>query len=275
MSLDLDAFLSDQIDEIAKAVPLEVAPVQLRLALRANRFGVAVARVPRDFMSRDCDIFAAALFGRSVQDFEAAVILARRGLRAQSRAMVRSTFETALYCSAACRDLILDKGRTILPKKDEVKTTRFVEVLDEAHQRFRAQMAGQLKTMPEVTPENLAKLDELRGGLETPSKYQDINVKGLSEDLGLLDLHTLIYRTFSQDAHPSATSLEHHVVSANDRIAGLNLGPDYRQLADTLALGVCSLLVAAQAFTARFGIESERDALSGLVAEYKALPSLG
>ncbi len=273
MTLDQDAFLSDQIDGIAATVPLEVAPVELDLALRANRFAVAVARVPRAFLGLDSDIFAAALFGRSVQDFEAMVVLAKRGMRAQSRAMVRSTFETALYCTAACRDLVLDKGRS--NKKSDVTTNRFVEVLDESHQRFRSQMAVELQKMTEVTPELLAKLDGLLDILESPGKYQDINVKGLTEDLGLLDLYTLIYRPFSQDAHPSATSLDHHVVSSGGKITGLNIGPDYLQLADTLALGVCSLLVAARAFIGRFGVTSERDALEVLVADYKSLPALG
>jgi hypothetical protein len=73
-----------------------------------------------------------------------------------------------------------------------------------------------------------------------------------------------------QHAHPTATSLEHHIELTPDRkIAGLRIGPDYEQYADTLLLAVCSLLVALDGFLERFGDVHERRELAELCAGYR------
>jgi hypothetical protein len=88
----------------------------------------------------------------------------------------------------------------------------------------------------------------------------------------LADLYTVVYRSLSQDAHPSAISLQHHVeVSAEGKITGLHIGPDYLQFADTLALAACSLLVALDGFVDRFGTQEEQEALRALVNAYREL----
>jgi hypothetical protein len=227
---------------------------------------------PRDIHQRDADLFAVILLGRAIQDFEGAVLLGTRGLRAQSRTMVRSTFETALYCVAASYDIVLSKGAKIKLKKDEAPTTRFVEAFEGGHQRFRGQVAAELRNLPEVPAEQAAALAALVDEIGTPGKHQDIDLHGLAEDLGLSELYTVVYRPLSQDAHPSATSLQHHVeVSDTGKLAGLRIGPDYLQFADTLALAVCSLLVALDGFVVRFGTLEEREAMQVLVNGYREL----
>jgi len=184
--------------------------------------------------------------------------------------MVRSTCETALYCVAASRDMVLSQGATHKHKQGEAPTTRFVEAFDGGHQRFREKVAGELRQMPEV--EQDAALAVLLEEIGMPGKHQDIELHGLAKDLGLSDLYTVVYRTLSQDAHPSATSLQHHVeLSATGKIAGLRIGPDYLQFADTLALAACSLLVALDGFVDHFGTQEEREALQALVNAYREL----
>jgi len=60
-------------------------------------------------------------------------------------------------------------------------------------------------------------------------------------------------------------------VSAAAKIAGLRIGPDYLQFADTLALAACSLLVALDGFVGRFGTPEEREALQAFVNAYREL----
>jgi hypothetical protein len=272
MTLKTDGFLSPTIEGYAEQALRDYSPERVALVQQVNRFAVAVLRVERDLQARDADLFAAALFGRAVQDFEGAVILAARGLRAQSRSMVRSTFETALYCMAASRDLMLSQGARLPPKKDEAPTTSFVDAIMAGHNRFRAQMAVALQTMPEVPAEQATALNILLDDLGKPGQMQDINLKGLAQDLGQMDLFTVIYPPFSQDAHPSVTSLEHHLVLTPERkISGLRIGPDYEQYDDTLTLAVCSLLVALDGFLERFGTQEERQELQRLVAAYRGL----
>lgn len=272
MTLRRDGFLSTDIDTLADEAWRDYCPGHVALVEQINRFAIALLIVPRDIRQRDADLFAVTLLGRAVQDFEGAVLLATRGLRAQSRAMVRSTFETALYCVAASRDMVLSQGAKIKPKKGEPPTTRFVEAFEGAHQRFRGQVAAELRYMPEVPADGKAALDALLDEIGTPGKHQDIDLHGLAEDLGLSDLYTFVYRQLSQDAHPAATSLQHHVeVSASGKITGLRIGPDYLQFAETLALAVCSLLVALDGFVGHFGTPEEREALPALVNAYREL----
>jgi hypothetical protein len=272
MTLSRDGFLSTHVDALAEEVSRDRCPGHVALVEQINRFAVALLIVPRDIRQRDADLLAFTLLGRAVQDFEGAVLLGTRGLRAQSRAMVRSTFETALYCVAASRDMVLSQGAKIKPKKGEAPTTRFVDAFEGGHQRFRGQVAAELRNMPEVPAEQAASLDALREEIGTPGQHQDIDLYGLAKDLGLSDLYTVVYRPLSQDAHPSATSLQHHVeVTSTGEIAGLRIGPDYLQFADTLALAACSLLVALDGFVGRFGAQEEREALRSLVIAYRKL----
>lgn len=272
MSLEVDGFLCPTSDAQAVEAQRDYCPAHYALVERVNRFAVAVARVPRDLQRRDADLFAAMLLGRAIQDFEGAILLATRGLRAQSRSLVRSTFETALYCVAASRDLMLSQGARLKPKKDESPSITIVDAIEAGHQRFRAQMAIALQQIPEAPEEHAAALALLVEDIGNPGHLQDVDVKGLAEDLGQSGLYTTIYRPFSQDAHPSATSLEHHLVLTTDRkIAGLRIGPDYEQFDETLTLAVCSLLVALDGFVDRFGTADERQEMKDLAAAYRDL----
>lgn len=272
MTLSRDGFLSPQIDALADEALRDYCPGHVALVEQINRFAIALLKVPREIQQRDADLFALTLLGRAIQDFEGAVLLGTRGLRAQSRAMVRSTFESALYCVAASRDILLSQGVTLKSKKGEGSTTRFVEVFDSAHQRFRGQVAAELQTMQEVPAEQLVALGALLDEIGTPGRHPDIDIRGLAKDLSLSELYTVVYRPLSQDAHPSATSLEHHVeVSASGKITGLRIGPDYLQFADTLALAACSLLVALDAFVKRFGTPKELEDLQAVNHAYQKL----
>ena len=272
MTLAQDGFLSMEIDALAAEAFRDFAPAEMSLVERVNRFAIAVARAPRDLKERDADLFAAALLGRTVQDFEGAVILAGRGLRAQSRGAARATFETALYCAAAARDLILEQGARIKPKKGEAPTTRFVDAFKGGHQRFRGQMATELQEIPQTPQEHVGALMHLLDEIGTPGQHQDVDLRGLAEDLQLQQLYTVVYRPLSQDAHPSATSLQHHLeLTPEGKIAGLRIGPDYDEFADTLLLAVCSMLVALDGFLDRFGTPEELQYMKDLAARYRAL----
>ncbi len=272
LTLAQDGFLSLEIDALAAEAFRDFAPAEMSLVERVNRFAISVARVPRDLQRRDADLFAAALLSRAIQDFEGAVTLAGRGLRAQSRAAARATFETALYCAAAARDLVLEKGLRIKLKKGDASTTRFVDAFEGGHQRFRGQVATELQRIPETSQEHAGAMARVLDEIGTPGQHQDIDLRGLAEDLQLQHLFTVVYRPLSQDAHPSATSLQHHVeLTPQGKIAGLRIGPDYDQFADTLMLAACSMLVALDSFLDRFGTPEELEYMKDLAGRYRAL----
>lgn len=126
--------------------------------------------------------------------------------------------------------------------------------------------------MPGVPAEQSVALETLLDEIGAPGKQQDIDLRGLAEDLGLEDLYTGVYRQLSQDAHPSATSLQHHViVNASGKIEGLQIGPDYTQYVDTVVLAISSLLVALGAFVERLGTPDEAAEVKVLVNAYRQL----
>ncbi|WP_438391200.1 hypothetical protein [Caballeronia sp. DA-9] len=150
MTLSRDGFPSTHINALADEALRDYCPGHAALVEQINSFAIALLIVPRDIQQRDADLFAVTLLGRAVQDFEGAVLLGARGLRAPSRAMVRSIFETALYCVAASRDMVLSQGAKIKLKKGEAPWTRFVDAFDGGHQRFRGQVASELRDMLQV-----------------------------------------------------------------------------------------------------------------------------
>jgi hypothetical protein len=272
MTLEDEGFFSLEVDALATEALRDFAPDRVAIVRRANRFAIAVSRQAREIPDQDRDTYllAGTLLGRAIQDFEGAVTLASRGFRAQSRALVRATLETAMYCTAASRDQVLTKGAALKAKKDTASTTRFAEAIEGGHTRFRAKMAAELQAVPDLPPELAAMLAKLQR--EIGGQHQDVDLCGLAQDLGLSDLYTVIYRPLSQEVHPRATSLEHHVeLSEAGKIRGMRIGPDFTQFADTLTLAVCSLLVAVDGFLQRFGNDDERLELQSLAEAYCAL----
>jgi hypothetical protein len=273
MELYPDGFLSKDIDRHV-AECLEDFPRHAGLIDRANRVAMDFLRKPRSIPDENADLLTTLLFGRAVQDFEAAIFLAQHGFRAQSRSMVRSTFEAALYCQASSREISLLKGMSPQIKKGTGTALPFIDGLIGGHQRFRLATAKELRDMQELPSDHSEALSEVIDDLGPASSYKDIDIKGLAADLGFSDLYTVIYRSLSQDSHPSVTSLNHHVnLTPESKITGFHFGPDYEQFEETAAFAICSLLLAMEAFTIRCGSPEESEEVKSLTEAYRDLMS--
>lgn len=266
MTLQTDGFLSTDAPSDPIKLEPSISPFS-ELAVGVNRFLVALVKEQRDPPKSAADELMIALMGRLVHDFEAAVLLANRGFRAQSRSMARSTLETAIYCVAACRDLVLSQGTN---RRGTPAT--FVAAFIGAHERFRKRVAMEISALAETTPETKARLDELVKELRDAGPVLDVNLEGLTQDLGLFDLYTVLYRPLSQDSHPSATSVGHHFeVDATGQSRGFRIGPDYEQYGDTILAAVAAALLASEAFIAKAGTLAEENSRSMLFARYRFL----
>jgi len=260
MPLAIDGFL-------APDAPFDVVQVRpdfflhQALAMQINRFSVAAVQRPRSAPQSVDEGLPIALLGRLVQDFEAAVLLARRGFRAQSRAMARSTFETSVYLSACVREVrVSGEGG---------KTVTFGEALISDHERFRAQAARELSEM-DLTPDHLKRqLFDLAEELKSP---KSINFRELVNLIGQGELYTALYRPLSQDSHPSVTSVDHHFVVDDERQPiGFRVGPDYEQFDDTVLAACAGALLGLEAFLHVRGEPQEQEECVRLKAVYKAL----
>lgn len=266
MTLQTDGFLSKDAPSDPTKLDRSVSPFS-DLAVRVNRFLVALVKEPRSPPVTSASELSIILMGRLVHDFEAAVLLANRGFRAQSRSMARSALETAIYCVAACRDLVLDKGTN-----RRGVSAPFVAAFTGGHEGFRQRVATELSALDETTPEIKERLLALAKELGDAGPVLDVNLKGLTQDLGLFGIYTVLYRPLSQDSHPSATSAGHHYqVDASGQMCGFRIGPDYVQYGDTILAAVAAALIASQEFIAKSGTSEEDASRAMLVADYKAL----
>lgn len=243
---------------------MQVAPqcyLHQALALQINRFAVAVVQHPRNAPTSVEEGLRLALLGRLVQDFEAAILLVRRGFRAQSRSLARSTFETAVYLSACVRAITL--------RGEGGKTVTFAEAFIADHDKFRAQAARELAKMTETPDELKCRLADLSVNLGSP---KSINLRDVAVQVDAGDLYTALYRPLSQDSHPSVTSVDHHfVIDQQGNPTGFRIGPDYEQFEDTTMAACASILLGLKAFLEGFGEPEERDEFERLAAVYKAL----
>ncbi len=264
MALEINGFLSDQ----APNIPMSSAPELERyntFANDVNRFALDVVRKPRTISHSPDLLLPLGLLGRLVQDYEASVLLANRGFRAQSRSMARSTLETAFFCVAACRD-------SVQMKNGKKGTVSFLDAFIAEHEKFRTKVAKELADMPVTATDSKVRLDALHKHLTELGHGAGVDVKGLSENLGFAELYTVLYRPLSQDSHPTATSVEHHIVSNNlGGISGFRVGPDYSQYRDTVLAAAVAILLGMDAYTKKFGDDEEILKCSDLALVYKAL----
>jgi hypothetical protein len=202
-----------------------------RLAMR-----VALFQYPLNSLS---DFLASVLFSRVVQDYQAVILMAGRGMRAQSRTMTRTAIESMLHCLAASEDIQLKAGRP--------SPISYVDAVLSAHDSYRAKLSSVLLDSEALSVEvkvGLALLiDEIRG-----ARPMSINLQQLAEDLGRSDWYSRHYRCFSQDSHPSVSSIEHHIFADDSgATASRRFGQNYEEFDDTVTVAIMALFEALRA----------------------------
>lgn len=129
-----------------------------------------------------------------------------------------------------------------------------------------------LAALTETTREVKMRLLDLAKELRDAGPVLDVNLEGLTQDLGLLDLYTVLYRPLSQDSHPTATSAGHHYqLDATGQPRDLHIGPEYEQYGDTILAAVAAAVLASEALIAKARIPAGVASGSMLFADFKVL----
>ena len=250
------AFIPAERLEHAKKTSAEA----ISLATRVNRVALDLinSKVP---LERDSDYFAGPLYARTIQNFEGCVMLAIFGMRVESRTLARSTLESACYCIAACMDLRDDNDRP------------FVHRVLGSHDRYRERVVRELKEMGTFDQERAEQWKAAADKIDaTLTSLPGINLLKLMEDVGWGGFYTVLFRPLSQDAHPSADSLDLHCkFDASGELAGFVIGPDLRVIDDTIAAACAALLLAVEKYRERFSITHSASDFEGCLAAYKSL----
>jgi Family of unknown function (DUF5677) len=162
------------------------------------------------------------LFVRGLSSFQAAILLAERGMIQDARTVARSCFET-VFCFGALR-------------KDPVG---FLEKFEKANLHSKktfanASLKGGVKLEPDVAKKLSQFLDDFERSGE---KAEQLKWKGAANAAGLGNVYDVLYRGLSNDsAHPSLIALKRYY-EVNENNTELRWGPaalDKKDIEDTL-----------------------------------------
>lgn len=230
------------------------------LISKLNRFAMSV--LLREVPKIPEELYTATLYARAVSMFQGAILLAERGMAAESRSLVRGCAETAIALGCTRRD------------------KSFPQKLDDDHDKYRVAMANDLLNLPKgdtnISQEQRADLRRLVSEISAqyqPPRPQRINWATASSTAAMTDLYLTVYRQTSSDAsHVSLKSLDRHLVSdVNGTLVGFQFSPSFGETIDTLSASIAAILHATEAKLLGLEDSVAIEALLALVREWNAL----
>jgi hypothetical protein len=251
MTIDEQGFLSPEIAAWIEKHRAEHRP-WFTLAMNLNAAAhQLLLKIPLD----DEVFLLTLLFVRGLTSFQAAIILAERGMTQDARTVARSCFET-VFCFGAVRQ---DQG--------------FIEKFEKAavHSKktfANAQLAGSSKLEPEAADI----LDQfLRDLAQTGEEGEPFVWKEVAKLAGLSGVYDVYYRGLSNDAaHPSLIALK-RFWDAKENNVTLRYGPDVGDVKDTL-IAACTAFWYLVAWTAeRLEHDENNEKLRQCFERYKQL----
>lgn len=255
IQLPLDGFLSPKLEPWRDAARAS-AHEWFNLVDGINRSAVAILSTLEPQRSSAREMMAAQLFARALQTFEAAILLAERGMLADAGTLARSIVETTIYLGGVATK--------------ENFTARMAADNNHHFHEMGVAIAEHLERDGGEDGKSEAK--ELRKALEAAKggdfKFGDIKLRNLAKEVGMDPLYEVVYRQPSGDsAHPSIASCERHLVrDARKRVEKLIFKPQRDGLERTLSSAIVPLLGAMEALSHVFA----RSDIAGTVDTYNA-----
>jgi hypothetical protein len=225
MAFDDDGFLSS--DHVAwTAITRAQFKEWFDLVDSFNREAMKILFAIKPGQAINQQLVAASLYGRALQSFQGAVIMAERGMIAGARSLVRSCAETAFAIGSVAVD------------------DNFVDALIEDHQSHRLRHASAILNDPEsrqeLTPEQVNNLQQVI--TEITGRYQRPRPQGIiweqaARKADMTALYITTYRMISGDAaHATVLALDRHVQTDDQgRIGQLTFRPESCDLLETLS----------------------------------------
>jgi Family of unknown function (DUF5677) len=211
-----------------------------------NRWGMEVAWSLKPRKSKPGQVAGALLFVKALNSFQAAVLLARRGMGVESEAMSRTGLECVFQLGALAKE-----------------PAKHAKALQSAHHYHLAKHAQKLlehvKKGAVLEPQVVKELEA-----RTLLKGDTINMEKVAESAGLSHYYDSLYRGSSGfSAHATLGALLRMVVSDGDAIK-LQMGPDFDQLGQALIVAAPILIECGRPLASLFGrpeLESESEEL--------------
>jgi hypothetical protein len=263
MSFENDGFFSPEIDQFRDVIRSKPPTKSwFDFALDLNRIGFDLLRRAKTSGAESALFAMHGLFVRAHQSFQAALVLAERGLIGDARTVLRSGFEGAIAIQA----LATDAG--------------FVQRLIDAHRINQRKMARIVldEYRAEYSPAEIAIMQTVKDevdALEVPpnAKLQDIKWAEVARN-HCPDLYQVLYRSFSSDGtHATIASIDRYVITdGNMQAIGFSAAPDGEGAVEVLS-GACLLFFwAADPFAAAMDLPDVTDAIKQELARFGTLP---
>ena len=199
---------------------------------------VAMRAIQQGHGQADPRAYGTALLLRTLQSYQAAILLCSMGLAADARMLIRACFETA-FCIAALVD-------------DPVKLIRALEDDDNAAKRALAKfIAADPARMVNLDPNARKRVQKFASTVDQHwGKVRQLAIDETAKSTELRDAY-LLYRVLSNDScHPSATSLSRHIDPLPGDRWDYKLGPEAAdRVADTINIACQAIMSALVAFT--------------------------
>lgn len=194
------------------------APGLFEFCDELNEVGTRIAWSLRPSRSNPAQIVGALLFVKGLNSFQAALLLAQRGMCVEAEAMARTGIECVFELAAVALD------------------PAHVDALHSAHERHRATharaMLDQHRDNPSVplAPEVLSALEEAVTAVGSTGKPK---LEQTAKKVGLQALYDASYRGLSGYAsHPTFGALQRLLVDEGS--VSIQMGPNIDHLANTL-----------------------------------------
>jgi hypothetical protein len=253
-------FLSPDLSVWAEEVRNEFNS-SFELAERINRLGMQLLfEIPTENIN-DQQALATASYGRAIQLFQVALLLAERGALAEARAIVRLSAEAVIAVGALKTDpLMPDQFRE---DYDHHRRT-LVNALLEGVEGEKADSAKETRLRAV-----LAEVDRSYG----QRKPRPINWDRSARRAGLKGLYDMVYRLASGNAaHVNLGSLNRHIIpDSNYQLAGFKFHPDKTDLRSTLFAANASMLHLLGLMVDWFPLARFQDELRACIDRWKEI----
>jgi Family of unknown function (DUF5677) len=244
-------FLSDEIDGFRTVVRTRTPYKEwFDFAQELNLFGSVAIRAHTFDQNDTQRMTISALFIRSHQSLQAAMVLVERGMIGEARTILRTLVEGTIAQIALAADAGVIDQLVAAHYKHQLTTCR--ELL--AYEKYREQLS----------PEQIAKLEATVSELEllkgVPGKDpRAINWADMAKGHGA-ELYLLFYRPLSADGvHTSVDAINRHLeADAESRITGLKGGPELTEIVDTLSIACLSFIWALHSFEEMRGTDGQQ-----------------
>lgn len=236
MSETEDGFLTEPLDALREEIRQKYSDWR-NLLVQTNRIAVAAQHSIEIHRDNNVELFAAALYARTLSTVQASILLLEVGLVPQSRTLLRAAMETLFKLAAIAKDSTVVVN---LIKGHDKEKNRVVEHVKRLQHPELKKLVDE-----EISSGKLDLLISASTGAKSAFDYAKI--------AELEDWYLMVYMVFSWSTHGAVSDLDRHILKNGDGyITGLCNEPEIEDQESTWSCAIEILLKSATALAAVF-----------------------